>query len=80
LIRIGAVASSAISTLMGRDPLAPMENLDRAGRCPQIDLLKDEAVRHLVEEAFELDVIIRGDAHQPPFGEFVVVARKPARA
>jgi len=76
VIRVRAVASSAISTLMGSDPLAPMEDLDRAGGRPQIDLLPDEAVWHRVEEALELDVVIRGDAHQTPFGEFVVVARE----
>jgi hypothetical protein len=75
VIGVRAVATSAISTLRGRDPLAPMEDLDRAGRCSEIDLLPDDAVRHRIEEAVELDVIIGGDAHQPPVGEFVVVAR-----
>ncbi|MER8543167.1 hypothetical protein NKH17_27825 [Mesorhizobium sp. M1334] len=45
-----------------------MEDLDGARRCSQIDLLTNEAVGHGIKEGLELDMIIRRDAGQTPFG------------
>ena len=42
----------------------------------RLDLLANEAVRHEIKESLGLDVVIRRDADQTPFGEFVVFARK----
>jgi hypothetical protein len=33
-----------------------------------IDLFADQGVRHRIEEALDLDVVIKADAGQPPFG------------
>lgn len=44
----------------------------------RLDLLANEAVRHEIKESLGLDVVIRRDADQTPFGEFVVFARKTA--
>jgi len=70
------MARTAIAALMGGDALAAVEDLDGACCCPQIDLLANETVRHGIEEGFELDVVIRRDAGQTPFGELVVFTRK----
>ena len=53
-----------------------MEHLDRAAGRPEIDLRADQAVRHRIEEALVLDVIVDADAGEAPFGELVVVARQ----
>ena len=67
---------ATIAALMHGDALAAVEDLDGACRRPQIDLLANETVRHGIEEGFELDVVIRRDAGQTPFGKFVVFTRK----
>ena len=65
-----------IAALMRGDALATVEYLDHPGGGTDIDLLADEAVRDGIEEALELDVIIRRDPRQAPFGELVVLCGK----
>ncbi|MER8486148.1 hypothetical protein [Mesorhizobium sp. M1322] len=60
------MARTAIAALMDSNALAAVEDLDGACRCPQIDLLANEAVRHGIKEGLELDVVIRRDAGQTP--------------
>lgn len=48
----------AMTTLVCGDALTPVEQLDRPGRCADIDLLADQAMGYRVEEAVELDMII----------------------
>ena len=79
MVRIGAVPAPAVAALMGGHALAAVEDLDRAAGRPHIDLRADEAVRHRVEEALELDVIVRADPGEAPFGELVVVAGSGAQ-
>ena len=76
VVRIGAVATAAIAALMGRDPLAAIEDLDRPGRGPQIDLLTDEAVRDGIKEGIELDMVVGADTDEAPLGELVGVPRQ----
>ena len=76
VIGIGAVPTAAVAALMHGDPLAAMEQLDGAAGRADVDLLADQAVRHRVEEALDLDVIVDADAGEPPFGELVVLARQ----
>ena len=55
------------------DALATVEYLDHPGGGADIDLLADEAVRDGIEEALELDMVIRRDPRQAPFGELIVL-------
>jgi hypothetical protein len=75
VLGIGAVAAPRMTTLVSRDPLAAMEDLDRAGREADIDLLADEGVRDRVEEARRLDVVIEVDTGEAPLGELVRLGR-----
>lgn len=68
VVRIGAVATAAIAALMGRYPLTAMEDLDRPGRGPQVDLLTDEAMRNGIEEGVELDMVVGADTDEAPLG------------
>src|SRR4030088_126530 len=47
----GAVGGAAVAPGVGRDTLATVEHLDRAGRGARVHLLADQAVRHGVEKA-----------------------------
>ena len=61
VIRIGAVPASAEAALMSRDPLAAMEHLDGAAGQAHVDLRADQRVRHRVEEALGLDMIVEAE-------------------
>ena len=74
MIRIGADAGAAVAALMGATRW-PEEDLDRAAGRPQIDLRADQAVRHRIEEALVLDMIVANPG-EAPFGKLVVVARQ----
>ena len=63
---------------MGGDALAAMEHLDGAAGQAHVDLLADERVRHRVEEARGLDVIVEVDPGQAPFGD--IRSPRPAAA
>src|SRR5690606_21864202 len=76
MIGVRAKARPPIAALMRGDALATVEYLDHPGGGTDIDLLADEAVRDGIEEALELDVIIRRDPRQAPFGELVVLCGK----
>lgn len=76
MLGIGAVSPPAIAALVSGDPLAAVEYLDHPGCRADIDLLADEPVGHGIEELFELDGIIGGDAGQSPFGELVILRRQ----
>src|SRR4051812_16443070 len=76
VIRIGAVPASAEAALMGGDALAAMEHLDRAAGEAHVNLRADQRVRHRVEEALGLDMIIEVDPSQAPLGIFVVLGRQ----
>ncbi len=76
VVRVGAVPAPTVAALMGCHALAAVEDLDRAAGGPQVDLRADQAVRNRIEEAVVLDVIVRADPHEAPFGELVVVARQ----
>lgn len=70
----GGVAAPFSSAHMGGDPLAAEEAFDRTGGGAQLELLFDQAVRHAVVVAVELDVIVDADQHLLPGGEFVTAA------
>ena len=76
VIGIGAMAAPAVSALMGRDPLAAVEDLDRLRGRSDVDLLPDQAVRHRIEEAVELNMVVGADPGKAPFGELVVFTRQ----
>ena len=76
VIGIGAVPAAAIAALMRGDASAAVEHLDRAGRDADVDLLADQRMRHRVEEALDLDVIVEPDPGETPFGELVVRLRQ----
>jgi hypothetical protein len=59
---------------MHGDALATVEYLDHPGGGTDINLLADDAVRDGIEEGLELDMVIRRDPCQAPFGELVVLA------
>ena len=83
MVRVGAVPAAAIAALVRSDALAAMEDLDRAARGPQIDLLADQSVGDGVEIAVILDMVIDAGASQAPLGELVILGqrrqRRPAR-
>jgi hypothetical protein len=58
---------------MGADPLAAMEDLDRARGDPHVDLGADERVGNRIQEVMDLDVIIEIDPGAPPFRELPIV-------
>ena len=76
VIRIGAVPASAEAALMGGDALAAMECTRRCGWSAHVNLRADERVRHRVEEALGLDMIIEADPSQAPLGIFVILGRQ----
>ena len=76
VLRLGAMPRSAVAPRMGGDALAAMEHLDRARRGPGVHLLADQAVRHRVEEALDLDVIVDADAGEMPLGILEIVLRQ----
>jgi hypothetical protein len=71
--RVPAIAGS---TYMRRDPLAFVEQLDRARRDPRLDRLACEAVGNRVIMALDLDMIVEPGAPSPPFGEHIGLQRK----
>jgi hypothetical protein len=62
------VEPAAIAPRVSGNALAAMEYLDGARGDADIDLFADQGVRHRIEEALDLDVVIKADAGQPPFG------------
>ena len=74
---LGAVTRAAIAPGMSGDTLATVEHLDRALCRPGVDLLVDQGVRHRVEEALNLDVVVDADAREMPLGILEVVLRQP---
>ena len=66
----------AVAPRVGGDPFAPMEHLDRAGRGAGVHLLADQGVRHRVEEALALDMIVDADAGEMPLGILVILLRQ----
>ena len=68
--------AAAIAPLMRSDAPAAVEHLDRAGRDADVDLLADQRMRHRVEEALDLDVIVEPDPGETPLGELVVRLRQ----
>ena len=74
MLGVRSKTRAPVATLVCGDALATVEYLDHPGGGTDIDLLADEAVWDGIEEALELDVIIRRDPCQAPFGELVVLA------
>src|SRR5208283_2946899 len=68
VLGIGAVALAGVAPWMSGDARAAMKHLDRARGDADVDLLADQAVRHRIEEALDLDVIVETDAGQAPLG------------
>ena len=73
MLGLGAVSRSAVTPRMGGDAFAAVEHLDRAGRGTGVHLLADQGVRHRVEKALDLDVVINADAGEAPLGILVVL-------
>jgi hypothetical protein len=67
------VTRTAISAHRGRDPLATMEYLNGASSGASVHLLADQRVRHRVEEALYLDMIVNADPGEVPFGILVIL-------
>ena len=76
VLGIGAVPAPAVAALVSRDPLAAMEDLDGSRRQTHVDLLADQGVRHGVEEAGGLDMVVEVDPGEPPFGILVIAGRQ----
>ncbi len=60
---------------MRRNTLAVVEYLDSAGCRAGVDLFPDQRMRHGVEEAVHLDMVIDPDAGEMPCGILVIVLR-----
>lgn len=76
MLRYRRVPAIAGSTHMGGDPLALVEQLDRARRDPRLDRLTREAVGDRVVMALDLDMIVKPGAPPPPFGEHIGLQRQ----
>lgn len=76
VLRHGGVLVVAAHALMRGDPLAPVENLDGAGREADLDLGANEAMRDAVVMRLDLDVIVDADPADPPLGEHVGALRQ----
>src|SRR4051812_696560 len=63
-----SVTRATIASLMHRNAVASMEDLDHPCSGPYIDLASNEAVRDRIKEGLEFDVIIRRHPRQAPFG------------
>ena len=61
---------------MGGNPFAAVEHLDRARRQAGVDLLAEQRMRHRVEEAGDLDVVIEPNPGEVPLGIFVLARRQ----
>ena len=61
---------------MAGDPLAAMEDLDRGGGDPRLDLLADQLVRHAVVVLGDLDMVVEVDPAALPLGVFVGFGRQ----
>ena len=68
VLGIRAMEPAAIAAQMRGDTLAAMEDLDGARGDADLDLFADQGVRHRIEEAVDLDVVVRADPSQAPFG------------
>ena len=62
---------SVVAPAVRHDALAAMEDLDRVGGVADLDLLADQLVRHAVDVALDLDVVVDVDAAQLPVREDV---------
>ena len=68
-----AVPRTAVAPRMCRHPLAAVEHLDGARGGAGVDLFADQRMRHRVEEACDLDMIVDADAGEVPVGILVVL-------
>ena len=73
VLGLGAVPRSAVTPGMRGDAFAAVEHLDRAGRGTGVHLLTDQGVRHRVEKALDLDVVINPDAGEALLGILIVL-------
>ena len=78
VLGLGAVPRPAIAPGMGGDAFAAMEHLDRARRGAGVHLLADQGMRHRVEKALDLDVVVDADAGEMPLGILEIVLRAAA--
>ncbi len=71
VLGIGAVLGTAIAAIMGGHAMAAMEHLDGTVREAHVDLFADQGVRHRVQEARGVDVVVEVDPCQPALGDDV---------
>jgi hypothetical protein len=64
MVRLRTVTWSAVSPCFG----GAVEYLDGAGCAVGVDLLADQRMRHRVEEAFDLDIVVDPNAGETPYG------------
>ena len=67
---------SVVAPPVGRHALAAMEDLDRVRRVADLDLLADQLVRHAVDVALDLDVVVDVDGAQLPLRQDVAGGRQ----
>ena len=68
MVGLGAMPRSAVTAGVGGDAFAAVEYFDGAGGGAGIHLLSDQRMRHRVEEAVDLDVVVDADASEAPLG------------
>src|ERR1700738_2181012 len=72
----GGVPMITAGAQMSGNPLAPQEDLDGSRGPPHLHLTARKAVRHAVEMAFELDVVIDTNPADAPFGKAIGLPRQ----
>jgi hypothetical protein len=78
VIEVGAGAGTTIAALMNGDALRAVEYFDDAAGDAHLYLFLEQSVRHRIEEAVDLDVIVDVDAREAPLGVFVPRCRQGA--
>jgi len=76
VVGVRAMLAAHVSALMDRDPLATMEDFDRARGDANIDFRPNKGVGNRVEEVMDLDMIVEVDPRAPPFRELPILSRQ----
>ena len=70
---LGAMPRSAITPGVGGDAFAAVEYFDGAGSGAGIHLLADQRMRHRIQKALNLDVVVDADAGDAPLGILIIL-------
>src|SRR5262249_11409537 len=76
VVDLGAGAGTAIAALVNGDAFRSVEYFDDAAGGAHLHLLPEQSVRHRIEEAIDLNVIIGRHTRETPLSVFVPRSRQ----